>query len=195
MEIKAGEIARSVLDYVRDRNQKHLLKLTNSQVGFTDNYLRYQRLARSNDELLLRKKIASLYEKYNQRASQVIDLTDRRDAALNVFINQVSIINQLIDRERLKSNDDQSDVGIKKAEATYNMEKYLNIAFGLIEEYIVNRNQTLLSRIFDAEEKFKKFEGQYLDIISNRGELQRLKIIENKFTEATAYGNQVVKIT
>lgn len=195
MEIKAGEIARSVLDYVRDRNQKHLLKLTNSQVGFTDNYLRYQRLARSNDELLLRKKIASLYEKYNQRASQVIDLTDRRDAALNVFINQVSIINQLIDRERLKSNDDQSDVGIKKAEATYNMEKYLNIAFGLIEEYIVNRNQTLLSRIFDAEEKFKKFEGQYLDIISNRGELKRLKIIENKFTEATAYGNQVVKIT
>ncbi|QDT94381.1 Autoinducer 2 sensor kinase/phosphatase LuxQ [Gimesia algae] len=195
MEIKAGEIARAVLDYVRDRDQKHLSKLINSRDGFTDNYLRYQRLAKSNDELLLRNKISSLYEKYNQMASQIIDLSDRRDVALNVFINHVSIINQLIDRERLKSNDDQSDEGIKKAEATHKMEKYLNIAFGSIEEYIVKRNQTLLSRIFDAEQKFKLFEAQYLDIISNRIELKRIKIIDEKFSQATAYGNQVVKIT
>ena len=195
MEIKAGEIARAVLDYVRDRNQKHLSKLIHSRDGFKDNYRRYQALAKSDTELLLKERISTLYEKYNLLASQIIDLADRRDAALNVFINQVSLINQLIDREQLRSNNDQSDDGIKKAEASYNMEKYLNIAFGSIEEYIAKRNQTLLSRIFDAEEKFKMFEAKYLDVISNNIEFQRIKLIDDKFEKATTYGNQVVNIT
>ncbi|MCA9004837.1 MAG: response regulator [Planctomycetaceae bacterium] len=195
MEIKAGEIARAVLDYVRDRDQKHLTKLINSRDDFTDNFLRYQTLAKSNDELLLSKNISTMYEKYNQRASQIIDLTDRRDAALTVFINHVSLINRLIDRAQQVSIDDQSDDGLKKAEASYNMEKYLNIAFGSIEEYIVKQNQTLLSRILDAEQKFKMFESRYLDVISNHTEFQKIKIIDDKFEKATTYGNQVVAIT
>ncbi len=195
MEIKAGEIARAVLDYVRDRNQKHLSKLINSRDGFTDNYLRYQKLANSDDEQILRNKISILYEKYNLMSSEIIELADRRDAALNVFINHVGIINQLIDRERLKSNADLSEEGIKRAEATHNMEKYLNITFGSIEEYIVKRNQTLLSRIFDAEKKFKVFEAKYQNIISNHVEYQRVKLIDEEFAKATTYGNQVVIIT
>ncbi|QDT45785.1 Autoinducer 2 sensor kinase/phosphatase LuxQ [Gimesia alba] len=195
MEIKAGEIARAVLDYVRDRNQKHLSKLISSRDGFVENYSRYQKLANSDKERILSNKIAVRYSDYNQMSASIIRLADHRDAALKVFVNHVNHINQLIDHERVKSNDDHSDDGLKKANASHNMEKYLNIAFGSIEEYIVKRNQSLLSRIFEAEQKFKIFEGKYLEAISNHVERQRIKEIDLEFAKATSYGNQVVNIT
>tara|TARA_R110002111_G_scaffold259308_1_gene329299 strand:- start:105668 stop:108052 length:2385 start_codon:yes stop_codon:yes gene_type:complete len=195
MEIKAGESARAVLDYVRDRNQKHLTKLITSRDGFAENHLQFHKLATTNEELLLSKEIAARYTHYNQMSASIISLADQRDAALKVFVNHVSHINQLIDHERIKSNDDTSDDGIKKADASHNMEKYLNIAFGSIEEYIVKRNQSLLSRIFEAEQKFKLFEGKYLEAISNHVEKQRIKEIDIEFARATSLGNQVVKIT
>jgi signal transduction histidine kinase/FixJ family two-component response regulator len=195
MEIKAGESARAVLDYVRDRNKKHLTKLIASRDGFAENHLQFQKLTTTNEELLLSKNIAARYSHYNQMSASIISLADQRDAALKVFVNHVSHINQLIDHERMKSNEDISDDGIKKADASYNMEKYLHIAFGSIEEYIVKRNQSLLSRIFDAEQKFKLFERKYLDAISNHVEKQRINIIDNEFARATSLSNQVVKIT
>lgn len=195
MEIKAGEIARAVLDYVRDRNQKHLTKLIYSRDGFAENYSRFQQLANTDQERLLSSQIAVRFSDYHQMSASIISLANQRDAALKVFINHVNHINQLIDTERVKSNDDDSDNGIKKADASHNMEKYLNIAFGSIEEYIVKRNQSLLSRIFEAEQKFKLFEGKYLEAISNHVERQRIKNIDSEFAQATAYGNRVVKIT
>ena len=137
MEIKAGEIARAVLDYVRDGNQKHLSKLIHSRDGFANNYSRYQKLANTNKEQILSNKIAVRYSDYNQMSASIIRLADQRDAALKVFVNHVNHINQLIDDERVQSSDDHSDDGLIKANASHNMEKYLNIAFGSIEEYIV----------------------------------------------------------
>ncbi|QDV53854.1 ATP-binding protein [Gimesia fumaroli] len=195
MEIKAGEIARAVLDYVRDRNQKHLTKLILSRDGFAENYSQYQKLAQSDEERYLSTEIAQRYSDYNQMSGAIIRLADQRNAALKVFVNHVNHINQLIDNERVKSNNDHSDEGIKKADASHNMEKYLNIAFGSIEEYIVQRNQSLLSRIFEAEQNFKFFEGKYLEAISNHVERQRIKEIDLEFAQATSYGNQVVNFT
>jgi len=195
MEIKAGESARAVLDYVRDGNQKHLTKLIRSRDGFAENHLKFQKLVTTHEELLLNEKITARYSHYNKMSAAIISLVDQRDAALKVFVNHVSHINQLIDHARMKLNDDTSDDGIKKADASHNMEKYLNIAFGSIEEYIVRRNQILISRIFEAEQKFKIFEGKYLEAISNHVEKQRIKEIDIEFAKATSYGNQVVKIT
>ncbi len=195
MEIKAGESARAVLDYVRDRNQKHLTKLIDSRDGFAESHFRFEQLATTKNEQLLSQEIAARYSSYNQMSASIISLADQRDAALKVFVNHVSYINQLIDHERINSNDDTSDDGIKKADASHKMEKYLNIAFGSIEEYIVKRNHNLLSRIFEAEQKFKLFEGKYLEAISNHVEKQRIQEIDIEFAMVTSLGNQVVKIT
>ncbi len=195
MEIKAGESARAVLDYIRDRKPKHLTKLISSRDGFAANFSQYQKLANSDAERNLSTQISERYADYHQMSASIIRLADQRDAALKVFVNHVNHINQLIDNEREESNDDHSDDGIKKAAASHNMEKYLNIAFGSIEEYIVKRNQNLISRIFEAEQKFKIFESKYLEAISNHVERQRIKEIDTKFAQATSYGNQVVKIT
>ncbi len=190
MEIKAGEIARAVLDYVRDRNQKHLTKLNTARDDFSKNYLQYQTLASTNEERFLSNKIGSRYSNYNQMATSITGLVDQRDAALALFVKHVKHVNQLIENERLKIDNDTSDNGIIKADASHNMGKYLNIAFGSVEEYIVQRN-----RIFDAEQNFKLFERKYLETISNPVEKQRIKDIDVEFLKASSQGNQVVSIT
>lgn len=195
MEIKAGEIARAVLDYVRDRNPKHLDKLNTSRNGFTKNHLQYQNLASTNKEQILSKGIGTRYLNYNQMATSITSLADQRDATLDLFMRQVKHLNTLIESERLETNDDTSDDGIIRASASHNMEKYLNIVFGSVEEYIVQRNHNLLSRIFDAEQKFKFFERKYLESMSNHIEKQRIKDIDNEFEKASIQGKRVVKIT
>ena len=195
MEIKAGEIARAVLDYVRDRNPKDLSKLSISRNGFTKSHIKYQNLASTKQEKLLSQKIGTRYSNFNQMATSITNLVDQRDAALAQFVKQVKHINNLIESERLETNDDTPDGEIVRDDASHNMEKYLNIAFGSVEEYIVQRNHNLLSRIFDAEQKFKFFERKYLNSMSNHIEKQRIKDIGNEFEKASIQGNQVMKIT
>ncbi|QDT94719.1 ATP-binding protein [Gimesia aquarii] len=195
MEIKAGEIARAVLDYVRDRNPKDLSKLNISRNGFTKSHIQYQNLASTKQEKILSQKIGTRYSNYNQMATSITSLVDQRDAALAQFMKQVKHINKLIESERLETNVDTPDGEIVRADASHNMEKYLNIAFGSVEEYIVQRNHSLLSRIFDAEQKFKFFERKYLNSMSDHIEKQRIKDIGNEFEKASVQGNQVMKIT
>lgn len=194
MEIEAGGMARAVLDYVRDRDQKHLTKLIHARDSFQENYGRYRRLAATDQERELNQKIEADYAEYNLRSTTLINLVDRRDAALRIFVSQVKRISELIESERTQT-DHQSIAELKKADASHNMEKYLEIAFGSIEEYIVKRNQTLLLRIFDAERKFRLFEAQYLQSISNQREIERINEIDLEFEKATTYGNQVVSLT
>lgn len=194
MEIEAGGMARAVLDYVRDRDQKHLTKLIHARDSFQENYGRYRRLAATDRERELNQKIEADYAEYNLRSTTLINLVDRRDAALRIFVSQVKRISELIESERTQT-DHQSIAELKKADASHNMEKYLEIAFGSIEEYIVKRNQTLLLRIFDAERKFRLFEAQYLQSISNQREIERINEIDLEFEKATTYGNQVVSLT
>lgn len=195
MEIDAGEMARSVLDYVRDREQKHLRKLILARDRFQENLKRYKQLTLSEQEIDLNRKIELDYQIYNRKSADLVRLVDKRAAALHVFVNHVKQINQLIANEQNGVNQNQSEEEIKKADASHNMEKYLNIAFGSIEEYAVQRNQTLLLRIFDAERKFRLFEAQYLQTISSQLEIQRMNEIDLLFEQATTYGNQIVNIT
>lgn len=195
MDIKAGEIARAVLDYLRDRNQSDLTNLIESRDGFVENYTRYQKLASTDEELRLSHELAVRYSDYNQMSTEIINLADNRDAALLIFEKHVNHLNQIINNVRVNSGNDISHEAIQKADASQNMEKYLKIAFGSIEEYIVKRNQSLLSKIFEAERKFKIFEDKYLEAISNHVEKQRIKQIDSEFAKVTYYGNQVVSIT
>lgn len=195
MEIEAGKMARSVLDYVRDRDKKHLEKLILARDSFQESFKRYKKLTQSGRELDLNRQIELDYSEYNQKSAALVRLVDKRDAALHVFVNHVKQINQLIGSEKSETGNSQSEEEIIKADASHNMEKYLNITFGSIEEYVVQRNQTLLLRIFDAERKFRLFEAQYLQSISNQLEIQRVNEIDTLFEKATTYGNQIVNIT
>lgn len=194
MEIEAGEMARAVLDYVRDRDQKHLEKLILARDQFQENFQRYEKLTLSDHESEMKRQIEADYAEYNRMSAALVQLVDKRNAALGIFVNQVKQINQLIDAEEGGGSQSQTEDEIKKADASHNMEKYLNIAFGSIEEYAVQRNQTLLLRIFDAERKFRLFEAQYLQTISSQLEIQRVHEIDALFEQATTYGNQIVNI-
>lgn len=195
MEIKAGEIARAVLDYARDRNQKHHAHLATSRTGFTENYLQFKKLSNSNTAQNLSENIISKYTHYSQMATSIVNLIDQRDAALKTFEDQVKYLNQLIDTERLRNIDDTSEAGIKVEDATHSMEKHLNFTFGFIEEYVVKQNPKLLSRISESEQKFKFFENKYLDATLDHEKKQRINEIGSKFAIAASNGNRVIKIT
>ncbi|KAA0140970.1 response regulator [Gimesia chilikensis] len=195
MEIEAGKMARAVLDYVRDRDKEHLEKLILARDHFQENYRRYQKLAQSDLGPDLNRRIESDYAEYNRMSAELVRLVDKRDASLHVFVNYVKQIDQLIGKEHRETNRIPSEAELIKADASHNMEKYLNITFGSIEEYIVQRNQNLLMRIFDAERKFRMFEAQYLLSISNQLELQRMNEIDSLFEKATTFGNQIVNVT
>lgn len=195
MEINAGEIARAVIDYVRDQDQKHQAQLVVSRDRFIENHKQFKQLASSNDAQNLSNIIITKYSEYSQIATSIIRLTDQRDAALKTFESQVKNLNQLIDTERLNSVDNASEVGTKVADAMYHLEKHLNFTLGSIEEYIVKRSPNLSSHLLEVEQNFKLFENQYLQTISDLEKKQSINEIKTEFSIATSNGDRVIKLT
>ncbi|GEM_PF-1992578 len=191
MEINAGETARAVLDYVRERKSKIREKAHDSEAAFEGFASQFGKLAETDEERRLGKEVSKLYLEFKPLGNEIMTLADQRQAALEVFRKDVGEIEKLVHR----SVSGIAPNAMKKLESALKMEINIDKAFAGIEAYISQPDAGLRQEIADCEAEFKRSEAMYREGSLSAEEKRLLKRIDKDFANAVKAGNTVMATT
>ena len=195
MEINAGETARAVLGYIRELGTEHLTVMRDSEADFKRYATQFERLAETDEERRLGRKVAVLYAEFKVLADEIVVLADQRHGALEAFRRDVLKIDQVIDENLQKAIDRTAPGAIKKLEAALDMEINIDEAFAAIQGYVLRPDAALRREITDAEADFKRFVALYRETRLSAEETGWLNTIDRDFAGAVTIGNRILEIT
>ncbi len=195
MRLNAGNIARSVSDYIRDRDPTHVEKARDSETGFEKVAVRFDELAQSDEARHLSQEIDKLYGGFKESAHGVVILVDKQYASLLSFQEEVKEINVLINSMLQATVDGTPPDAMKKLETVLNMQSSLDKVSIAIEAYTAEPDPGLRQEISDGQEDFKRFGAMYRETSLSAYENSWLNHIDGKFEEVISDGTKIFTIT
>ena len=195
MEINVLETARAVLDYIPDLEQEELDSIIDSERDFERYAQVFKRLAETEEERALGRKVAVLYQEFKTLGDEITSMAKRRFDDLRVFRKNVETIDSLIDDKLQPAIDRSAADALTKLEAALDMEINIHEAFAAIEGYILRPDPQLRQKIADSEADFEHFEAQYRTTRMAADEKQWLDAIDKAFGEAVTVGNEIIALT
>lgn len=195
MRLNAGNIARSMSDYIRDRDPTHVEKARDSETGFEKVAVRFDELAQSDETRRLSQEIDKLYGEFKESAHGVVILVDQQYASLLSFQEEVKEINVLINSMLQATVDGTPPDAMKKLETVLNMQSSLDKVSIAIEAYTAEPDPGLRQEISDGQEDFKRFGAMYRETSLSAYENSWLNHIDGKFEEVISDGTEIFTIT
>ena len=195
MRLNAGNIARSMSDYIRDRDPTHVEKARDSETGFEKVTVRFDELAQSDEARHLSQEIDKLYGEFKESAHGVVILVDKQYASLLSFQEEVKEINVLINSMLQATVDGTPPDAMKKLETVLNMQSSLDKVSIAIEAYTAEPDPGLRQEISDGQEDFKRFGAMYRETSLSAYENSWLNHINGKFEEVISDGTEIFTIT
>lgn len=110
MEINVGETARSVQHYVRNLEAYSLEVITDSERDFERYAKQFERLAETEEERALGRKVTEIYRDFKSLGVEITSLAQRRVDDIRLFRKDAEIIDALID-DKLQPAIDRSSAG------------------------------------------------------------------------------------
>ncbi len=195
MKIGAGETAGAVFDYVRDREPSDKEKVRDAEIVFGRIAAEFDMLAQTDEEKRLGQEVAKLYEESKGSGYEIMTLVDQRYVALQIFQKDVKEIGDLIDSRLQTAIDRTASDGMKKLEASLEMEVSVDRTFNAIESYMAQPEPSLRQEILDTQALFEQNAMIYRETPLSAYEESWLSHIDQKFKETINTSNEIITIT
>ncbi len=194
MEINAGETARAVLDYVRELETKHLEEMRDSEANFKHFAARFERLAETDEERRLGRKVAGLYAEFKVLGDEIVVLTDQRKSALQAFRASTKAVDDLLDGKLkpLAAGNNASATG--KLVAAGDMDEFIDEFFLPLGAYLVHRDPALRQAFHGAQAEFDGLVARYREKGLSAEEVGLLGRIERNFSDTIEIGSRSMAI-
>lgn len=195
MEIRAGEVARAVFDYLKDRTPSDREKARDSMVAFERIAAEYDMLAQTDEKKHLGQEVAKLYKRFEKSGYEIMALVDQRYVALQILQKDAKEIDDVIDKRLQMTIDRTAADGMKKLEAALEMEVSVDRTINSIEAYMVRPDPTLRQGALNAQALFEQSVVAYRETIPSAYEESWLSHIDQKFKETVNTGNEIITTT
>ncbi len=194
MEINAGDTARAVFHYIWSPEAEDIERVLDSERDFEASAREFDRLATSDEERELGRKVTGLYREFRILGGEIMGLSRRHFNDLRRFRRKIATIDELID-EKLHPYIDRSAPGaLDKIEAVLAMEISIDHAIAAIEGYILDPDPPLKGTIAKAEEAYDRYQSLYRATGLTADEERWLDAIDKAFRDAKAVGNAIIAL-
>jgi len=195
MEINTIETAQAVLDYIQRHEERDIERMYDSKRDFRQFADKFERLAVTQGEQELGRKIIDLYGEFETLGGEIISTSKQRHTNLRVIHKAVIDIDNLIDEKLQPAVDRSAPEAVTKLEDVLEMETNIAEAFVAIESYALEPNPELLKKVIDSKENFQRFETQYRGTGLSAEEDKWLDQIDKDFAEAMTTGIEIFTLT
>ena len=179
----------------QEPNDDSLRLLHDAETDFERYEKQFNRLAETDEERLLGRKVAGIYRNFKALGSEITTLTTRRLSDLRLYRRSVRFIEDLISNELQLAIDRTAVEATTKLQVALDMEHNFHEAITGIEGYVLDFDPELLSEIADALNNFRRYAELYRRTNLSARESQLLDLIDKKFSEAVVLGNQIIALT
>ena len=156
MEINAGEAARAVQEYVRDRNKEDLDRIRDSEADFARYAAAFEKIDKTNEEHRLGRKVVGLYDNFAALSRRIVALADSRHESVVLFRNQGQAIVASIDRNLHATIDRMAPESMKRLHNISGLEHTLDELIAATEGFLSGvEHAALRQEILEYEAKFK----------------------------------------
>jgi len=195
MELRAGETARAVFDYIKNGTPLDKEKARDSIVAFERIAAEFDALAETEEEKRLGREVTELHEEFKRSGLETLTLVDRRNVALQLFQKDAIETHDLIVNRLQIAVDMTALDSMKKLEAALEMEASVDRTINAIEAYMTQPGPILRQEISDTQELFKQSALVYRGTILSAYEESWLSYIDQKFEDTVNTGGEIIAAT
>ena len=195
MEISVWETAIGILNYVHNPDVDTKESIDVYATNFERVAAEYRWMAETEEQEELGKEVTTLYIEFKKSGDQIMNLTDKRAAELQIYDESINEIEEIID-EKLKISINRTVLRAeKKLESALGMESSIEKYNAAIENYMDSQDPILLEEISKAEVEFEQFSNKYRETNPSAEETRLIINIDENFKKAKKAGNELVILT
>jgi len=195
MRLDAVNIARSVSDYIREKDLTHLEEAREYEARFKTGLTRFNEVAQTNEAKQLGQEIDNLYEEFVGVADETTALVSQQYTALQSFQKKIEEIRVSINGMLQATIEGAPPDALQKLEAAINWQSSLYDVLVAVEAYTAKPAPDLRQEILDKEQDFQRFGAMYRETNLSTYESSWFDHIEEQFEEIADDGAGILIIT